>query len=230
MGIRVLLIDSQPIFRHGVKAAVRSEKDVEIVGETAGADEGVEKTIELSPDLVVMDTILSDGDAFTAMRAIRSRCPETRILVLTSSADHMNFRRASQAGAIGYILKDIGEANLVNAIRAAHSNRTTLSPTVAGQLIRDFASAGGDDSMDTASSSHPILSQREIDVLTGVVEGLSDKEIAARLFLSEAAVKTRLRSIYQKYGLRNRAHAAVFSVENGLLDSKAARPSPSRSQ
>ena len=220
MGIRVLLLDNQPIFRHGVKVALKSERDIEIIDEAAGANEGIEKAVALSPDLVLMDIMLSDGEGFAAVRAIRQRSPRTRVLILTSCADQASFRNASQAGAIGYILKDIGEANLANAIRAAHNDKTILSPTVARQLIRDFAASSDEDLIDAAPSSPRRLSQREIDVLAGVAQGLSDKQIAAQLFLSEAAVKTRLRSIYQKYGLRNRAHAAVFSVENGLLDAK----------
>ncbi len=162
--------------------------------------------------------MLPDGEGPAAIRAIRQRCPRAQVLVLTACAEQDGFRKAAAAGAAGYILKDIAPANLASAIRAAHGGRTMLSPVIAKQLIEHYAMggvAGEPAGPDRGRESR--LTQHEIDVLAGVAQGLSDKQIAAHLFLSEATVKTRLRAVYHKLGLRNRAHAAVFAVEHGLV-------------
>jgi DNA-binding NarL/FixJ family response regulator len=135
--------------------------------------------------------------------------------------DQECFRKAAAAGAIGYILKDIEPVNLANAIRAAYGGKTMLSPTIAGLLVSHYFITSGSAEpgrrAGLAVDLQPNLTRHEIDVLAGVAQGLSDKRIAANLFISEATVKTRLRAIYHKLGLRNRAHAAVYAVENGLL-------------
>jgi DNA-binding NarL/FixJ family response regulator len=219
MSIRVLVVDNQTLFRQGVKAVFASDSSIEIVAEAADAGEAVQKAVATNPDLVLMEILLSDGDAIEAIRTIRHQCPRTRVLVLTACVNQETFRKAAAAGAIGYVLKDIEPGNLVNAIQAAHSGRTMLSPTIARQLVDHYfavsAELGGDHG--GVVGQVPRLTKHEIDVLAGVAQGLSDKRIAANLFLSEATVKTRLRAIYHKLGLRNRAHAAVFAVENGLL-------------
>jgi DNA-binding NarL/FixJ family response regulator len=221
MAIRVLLVDNQVLLRHGIKAALESERAVDIVGEASTAGDAIEKTAALQPDLVLIEIALPNGDAIAAIRTIRQRWPRTQVLVLTSCVDQESFRKAAAAGAIGYILKDIEPVNLANAIRAAYSGKTMLSPTIAGLLVNHYflSSASGGRAMDPVADSKPRLTQHEIDVLAGVVQGLSDKRIAANLFLSEATVKTRLRAIYHKLGLRNRAHAAVYAVEHGLFKS-----------
>jgi len=220
MSIRVLLVDNQILFREGVKAAFRSEPAIEVLGEAADANEAVQKAVATEPDLVLMEIALPHDDAIEAVRTIRRRCPRTQVLVLTSRMDQDGFRKAAAAGAIGYVLKDIEPVNLVRAIRAAHSGKTMLSPTIARQLVDHYFTASAEfaDGREGLSiQAQPKLTKHEIEVLAGVAQGLSDKRIAANLFLSEATVKTRLRAIYHKLGLRNRAHAAVFAVENGLL-------------
>jgi DNA-binding NarL/FixJ family response regulator len=221
MGIRVLLVDNQPLFRQGIKAALQSETAIEIIGETDSATDAIEKTVSLDPDLVTMEIVLPDGEGVEAIRTIRQRCPRTQVLVLTSSVDQECFRKAAAAGAVGYILKDIEPVNLANAIRAAYGGKTMLSPTIAGLLVSHyFITSGSAEPGRRAGLGvdlQPNLTRHEIDVLAGVAQGLSDKRIAANLFISEATVKTRLRAIYHKLGLRNRAHAAVYAVENGLL-------------
>jgi DNA-binding NarL/FixJ family response regulator len=228
--IRVLIVDNQLLFREGVKAAFRGEPAIEVLGEAGDANEAVDKAVAAAPDLVLIEIAMPHGDAIEAVRTIRQRCPNTQVLVLTSRMDQDSFRKAAAAGAIGYVLKDIDPVNLVRAIHAAHNGKTMLSPTIARQLVEHFFTASSEfvDGRDgLAGSAHPRLTKHEIDVLAGVAQGLSDKRIAANLFLSEATVKTRLRAIYHKLGLRNRAHAAVFAVENGLLKTSAsARSAP----
>lgn len=215
-----MLVDNQVLFRHGIKAAVGAEPSIDIVGEAETAAEAVERAAALQPDLVVLEVELPTGGAISAIRTIRERSPRTQVLVLTSCADEETFRRAAAAGAVGYVLKDIVPANLVNAVRAAYGGKTMLSPTIAGLLVhRYFEAALHGDKPDERADEDPksVLTAHELEVLAGVVQGLSDKRIAANLFVSEATVKTRLRSIYQKLGVRNRAHAAVYAVERGLV-------------
>lgn len=221
MPIRVLLVDNQTLLRHGIKLLLQSERDIEVIGEAADGSEAVDRAVALSPDVVLIESRLPDGDGVAALRAIRGRCPHARILVLSSQGDQEAFGKTAAAGVIGYILKDISPENLVHAIRAAYNGRTILSPTIARQigqhhfLTEGGADAKGDRGVIRGRDSG--LTRHEIEVVSGVACGLSDKEIAARLFLSESAVKTRLRRVYRKLGLKNRAHAAVFAFEKGLL-------------
>ena len=218
--VRVLLVDYQALHRHGVRLILDSAQDMEVVGEAGTSTEAIEQAVALSPDVVLIESGLPDGGGVAAIRTIKQQCPSARILVLSSQGDPETFRKAAAAGAIGYILKDITAENLINALRAAYDNRTILSPTIAQRIIHEFSVNGG---RIEGNGGHGVrkpdrtLPPHSIEVLSRVARGLSDKEIAAQLFLSEAAVKTRLRHIYSRLGLRNRAHAAVFAQENGLL-------------
>ncbi len=212
MPIRVLLVDDQVLTRQGLRALLSREPDIEVVAEAGSGQEAVELALRYRPDVVLMDVVMENGDGIEATRAIKQRCPDTQILILTVYADHELFRNAVRAGAVGYVLKDISPQNLVNAIRAVHSGKTMVNPTIVRRLVEDLQR----QTDWNASGAHG-LTEREIDVLLGVAEGLSDKEIAAKLFLAESTVKTHLRSIYQKLGVRNRAQAAAWAVEKGLV-------------
>jgi DNA-binding NarL/FixJ family response regulator len=220
MPIRVLLVDNQTLLRHGIRLILQSARDIEVIGEAADGNEAVDKAVALSPDIVLIESVLAGGDSIAVIRAIKQRCPSARNLVLSSQGDPEVFRKTAAAGAIGYILKNISPEDLVNAIRATHSGRTILSPTIAQQIVRHFSfaeeSANGNCNRGAIRGQTPGPTRQEIEVLSLVARGLSDKEIAAQLFLTEAAVKTRLRHIYRKLGLNNRAQAAVFIVERGL--------------
>src|SRR5579859_6948711 len=220
MPIRVLLVDNQTLLRHGIRLILQSARDIEVIGEAADGNEAVDKAVALSPDIVLIESVLAEGDSIAVIRAIKQRCPSARTLVLSSQGDPEVFRKTAAAGAIGYILKDISPEDLVNAIRATHSGRTILSPTIAQRIVRHFShveeSANGNGDRGAIRGQTPGPTAKEIEVLSRVARGLSDKEIAAQLFLTESAVKTRLRHIYRKLGLNNRAQAAVFIVERGL--------------
>lgn len=229
MGIRVLLVDNQMLFRHGVKAALQTQSAIEIIGEATSANEAIEKAIALKPDLVVLEIMLPGGDGIAAIRTIRQHCPHAGILALTSAADPDSLHEAVQAGVIAYLLKDIDPATLIRAILNAHVGRTTLSPSAIEYIVEHYFSAFNETDRgweDTAADREPPLTEREIEVLAGVGQGLSNRQIATRLFLSESAVKTRLRTVYQKFRLRNRAQAAVFARDNHLVDHE--RPGSAR--
>ncbi|HKX19381.1 MAG TPA: response regulator transcription factor [bacterium] len=221
MGIRVLLVDNHELFRHGIKAALQTQSAIEIIGEAASANEAIDKAAALKPDLVMLEIMVPGGDGVAAIRTIRQHCPHAGILVLTYATDPDNFHEALQAGVIAYLLKDIDPATLIRAIFNAHAGRTTLSPSAIEYIIDHYFRAFNKTERrweDTASDREPPLTDREIEVLAGVGQGLSNRQIAARLFLSESTVKTRLRAVYRKFRLRNRAHAAVFARDNRLVD------------
>jgi DNA-binding NarL/FixJ family response regulator len=219
MLIQVLLVDNQVLLRGGIKLILQAEQDIEVVGEAANSGEAIDKAVALSPDVVLIESALPDGGGLAAIRAIKQRCAHTRILVLSSQGDPEAFGHTAAAGAIGYIMKDISPENLVNAIRATYNSQTILSPTIAQQIVGQLSLADGSANgrRDRGNDKRTGLRQHEVDVLSRVAQGLSDKEIAAQLFLSEGAVKSRLRHLYNKLGLKNRAQAAVFALKGGFL-------------
>lgn len=215
MSIRVLIVDDQILTRLGLRMILQQEKDIEIVGEAENGRDALEKSVALSPEVVLMDLRMPDGDGIEATRAIRQRCPHTHILIFTVYTDMELFRKAVAAGAVGYVLKDITPADLASAIRAVHNGKTMINPTIVRQMVDALS---GNNALAPTNAVRRLhgLTQREIEVLAGIAQGLSDKEIASKLFLSESTVKTHLRAIYHRLKLRNRAHAAAFAVENNL--------------
>lgn len=217
MPIRVLLADDQVLTRQGLRALLSREPDIEVVAEASTGREAVELAARHRPDVVLMDVVMEDGDGVEATRGIKQRCPTAQVLILTVYADQDLFRRAVAAGAVGYVLKDISPHNLVNAIRAVHAGKTMVNPGIVRGLVEDIQRRAEEQGITGIRRAHG-LTEREIDVLLGISQGLSDKEIAAKLFLSESTVKTHLRSIYHKLRVRNRAQAAAWAVEKGLVN------------
>jgi DNA-binding NarL/FixJ family response regulator len=224
--IRVLIVDNQTLLRHGIKLVLQAAPDIEVVGEAVNSAEAIERATTLAPDVVLIESALPDRGGIAAIRTIKHHHPDVRILVLSAHGDSESFGKTAAAGAIGYILKDISPENLMNAIRAAHTRRTMLSPTIAQQIVKQMfvmePPAGDRNDRGQTRRRDSSLGEQDVAVLRGVAHGFSDKEIAAQLFLSESAVKTRLRHLYRKLGLKNRAHAAVFALERGLLGNRSA--------
>lgn len=227
MTIRVLIVDDQSMIRQGIRAILQSERDIEVVGEADSGRDALSQVTALSPDLVLMDIMMCDGDGIEATRAIKQLWPSVSILMVTVYADQELFRKAVQAGAVGYILKDISPANLANAIRAVHSGKTMINPSVARKMLEHLFTAPEATGDGAARRLHGVT-ERELEVLAGVAEGLSDKEIGSKLFMSESTVKSHLRTIYHKLKLRNRAQAAAFAVEKGLITPSLSAPKPPR--
>ena len=217
MRIRVMLIDDQQMVTAGLRALLQPEPDIAVVGEARGVTEAVRKAAELKPDVILMDVQLADGSGIDATRQIRESCPETQVLMLTVYEDQETVLKAVQAGAIGYVLKDIPAENLIRAIHSVHSDRTMINPGIARRLVERLAAT--DREVLLSSFRHGAgLTAREIEVLKGVAAGFSDKEVALKLFLSEPTVKSHLRSVYQKLKIHNRAQAAAYAVKNGLAE------------
>ncbi len=210
MTIRVLLIDGPTLMREGIKAALQSERDIQVVGECGSEGSEPEKALALSPHIVIMDVPATDGREGETIRRIKEHCPSTKILALASYASMDLFRKVATAGATGYDLKDISPESLARVVRALHSGKTMLHSEIARQMVEALSGNG-------AGTKQHGLTPRQVDILAAVAQGLADKEIAERLFLSKSTVKSHLRAIYHNLRLRNRAQATAFVVEKGLL-------------
>lgn len=215
MPVRVMLVDDHEIITAGLRVILQAEHDIAVVGTATSFKEAIRKATELKPDVVLMDVKLSDGSGIEATKQIKESSPDTQVLILTVYDDQDTVLKAVQAGAIGYVLKDIPPENLVRAIRSVHSDRTMINPVIARKLVERLATTEREAVLFNFRRG-PGLTEREIEVLKGVASGLSDKEIALKLFLSEPTVKSHLRSVYQKLRIHNRAQAAAYAVKNGL--------------
>lgn len=202
MTLTVLIADDHPIMRDGLRAALSAEPDVEIVGEAADGEQAVRLAAELRPDVVLMDLRMPGVDGITAIRRLGGTGP--RVLVLTTF--DTDVLPALEAGASGYLLKDAPPEELVRAVRATHRGETVIAPAAAGRLAESVR-----------RPARGTLSERELEVLRLVAGGASNKEAAARLFISEASVKTHLLHIYTKLDVRDRAAAVGEAYRRGLL-------------
>ncbi len=215
MPVRVMIVDDHGVVRAGLRALLQPEADMAIVGEAGSIKEATRRAAELKPDVVLMDVHLADGSGIEATRLIKQACPETQVLMLTIYDDQDTVMKAVKAGAIGYVLKDIPPEHLARAIRAVSSNGTAIHPGIARKMVERLA-VNEQEAMLFNFRRGPGLTEREIEVLREVTEGLGDKEIAKKLHLSEPTIKSHLRSVYQKLHVRNRAQAATYAVKNGL--------------
>ena len=209
--ITILLIDDHRVVRQGVRAFLATQPDLLVVGEAETGAEGVRLAEQFAPDVALMDLVMPGMDGVEATRRIKRISPRTQIVVLTSYHDDEHILPALRAGALSYILKDIGVDALAEAIRGAARGEAALHPRVAARVIRELQ--GGRDS---ALNPFAELSERELEVLRMIAEGLSNAEIAARLVLSEKTVKGHIGNIFSKLHLADRTQAAVLAWRAGL--------------
>jgi DNA-binding NarL/FixJ family response regulator len=219
MTVRVLLADDQELIRRGFRMILEEQPGIAVVGEAADGDQAVRLTRELSPDVVVMDVRMPGTDGIEATRRVVAESPGTRVLVLTTfDLDEYAFT-ALRYGASGFLLKDVRPAELADAIRAVASGDAVVAPSVTRRLLDQFAGQLPDLRGGARAPGGPDLGQltdREREVLARVAEGLSNSEIAAALFVTEATVKSHLGRILSKLGLRDRVQAVVFAYQAGL--------------
>ncbi len=213
MTLRVLLADDQPLFREGLAALLRTCEGLELAGVAEDGDEAVALTARLRPDVVLMDLRMPRASGITATRRIReAHGADVRVLVLTTFEDDASIRRALDAGAVGYLLKDVTRARLIDAIFAAARGEAPLSDRVGAKLVRWVGGAGHEDPAAALG-----LSPREREVLECLCRGRSNKEIAAQLGLSDGTVKNHLTRVFEKLGVEDRTQAALRAVELGLV-------------
>ena len=205
--IRLLLVDDHPIVRDGLRAVFEREPGFEVVGQAADGVEAVEVALTLQVDVVLMDLRMPRMGGVDAIRLLRGRAPETRILVLTTFDSDADVLPAVEAGATGYLLKDAPREELVRAVRAAHQGQSVLAPSVVERLLGRVR----------APAPAETLTGRELKVLGLVAAGTTNRIAAKQLFISEATVKTHLLHIYAKLGVRDRASAVAEAYKRGLL-------------
>jgi len=206
--IRVLLVDDHAVVRSGLGAFLLAYDDLELVGEAASGEEAVRLCERFQPDVVLMDLVMPGMDGATATRLIREHCPQIQVIALTSFKEKELVEGALEAGAIGYLLKNVSAEELANAIRKAHAGKPTLAPEAAQVLIQAARQppAPGFD-----------LTEREREVLALMVEGLSNPEIAERLVVSPSTVKFHVSNILSKLGVASRTEAVALAVQHHLV-------------
>jgi len=214
--IRVLITDDQPMVRAGLRMILELEPDIEIVGEAADGNEAIALAGETEPDVILMDVRMPNLDGLEATRRIvRDRDHLPRVLILTTFDLDAYVFEALQAGASGFVLKDIQPEHLVDAIRVIASGEALLSPMVTRRLIEEFVRRPA-DVVRQPSRELDQLTPREVEIMRLVARGLSNAEIAAEAFVSEPTVKTHVARILMKLGLRDRVQVVVYAYERGL--------------
>jgi len=213
--IRVMLADDLMLIRHGIRALLSNVEDVEIVGEVSTADDAVRLAREVVPDVVLMDQDMP-GDGLLATRSIKEALPDVEIIVMTDRLDDVKALQAIDAGATGYILKDIPGPNLTAALKAVCNGRAFFHPEVTRKLMERLVSLSREQRTRMRLESEG-LTPRELDILMELAKGSTDKEIAAKFVVAEGTVKTHIRHILRKLGARNRTQAVAYVLRKGVI-------------
>ncbi len=210
--ISVLIVDDHAVVREGLRNFLQLQDGIEVVGEAADGEEAVEQAEALRPEVVLMDLVMPKLDGVGAMRQLRERGSDARVIVLTSFLDDDRLLPAIRAGAAGYLLKNAEPAELARAVRAAHEGETILDPTVASRLVRAISEGPA-----TGAELAGQLTNREREVLELIARGQSNKRIALELGIAEKTVKTHVGHLLDKLGVTDRTQAALLAVEQGLV-------------
>jgi NarL family two-component system response regulator LiaR len=205
--IRVMLVDDHTMVRRGLATFLKVYEDLELAGEAESGEEAIQLCAKLLPDVILMDMSMPNMDGATATRAIRKQFPHVQIIALTSFKEGKLIKNALEAGAIGYLLKDISADDLVRAIRSAHAGRATLSPEAAQALV---------ETTNLPPAPGLNLTEREREVLILMIEGLNNTQIAGRLTVSPSTIKTHVSNILSKLGVASRTEAVTLALRHGL--------------
>jgi two-component system, NarL family, response regulator LiaR len=211
--IRVLLVDDHAVVREGLRTFLELQEGMEVVGEAEDGEQALTEAERLRPDVILMDLVMPVLDGVGAMRELRQKLPSCRVIVLTSFAEDDRLLPAIQAGAAGYLLKNVQPKELARAVRAAHAGEALLDPSIAARLVEAIAQPAGEEPRDE-------LTPREREVLELIGRGLSNKRIALELGVSEKTVKTHVGHLLHKLGVADRTQAALHAVRSGLLSPK----------
>ena len=211
--IKVLIAEDHAIVRAGLKALIATEPGLEVIGDVSNGLEAVAQARALRPDVILMDLSMPHMDGINATREIKSEHPGARILVLTSFIEDDKVFAAIKAGALGYLLKESSPDDLLRGIRAVHRGESWLHPAIAAKLIRDLQAP------QNAPLKEP-LTERELEIIKLVAQGLANKEIANQLEIAERTVRTHVSNILEKLHLANRTQATLYAIKKGLTASE----------
>ncbi|MFN8654887.1 MAG: response regulator transcription factor [Candidatus Obscuribacterales bacterium] len=211
--IRLLLVDDQALVRQGLATLLALEEDFEIVGQASQGTEAVQLAESLKPDVILMDIRMPQTDGVSATKQIVGKMPQTKVLVLTTFDDDEYIVQAMQAGASGYLLKDLPSEQLASAVRAVHQGYTQLGPTITTKIISRLNS-GGQQPEPSKASLAELFTGRELEVLQLLGQGKSNKEIAQKLFITEGTVKNHITRILSQLNVRSRTEAALWAQQN----------------
>ena len=212
--ITIIIVDDHTVVRQGVRAVLETQSDMTVVGDVASGETAVELCVREAPDVVLIDLIMPGGiNGVEATRQIKEASPRTNVVVLTSFHEDEHILPAVKAGALSYLLKDVGSQELIEAVKKAARGEVTLHPRVAATIIESLQ-----DSKKEKNESVADLSRSETEVLKLIADGLSNAEIGERLFISEKTVKSHVSNILSKLHLANRTQAAVYAWRNGLVE------------
>ena len=201
--IRVFSVDDHPLLREGIAALVNSQTDMTLVAEASNGAEAIQIFKQQQPDVTLLDLRLPDMSGIDVLIAIRSEFPEARIIMLTTFEGDVEIQRALQAGARGYLLKNMPPSELLDVIRHVHAGKKRIPPEIASQLLEHM--------------SDEVLTEREIEVLREVANGNRNREIAERLFISEETVKVHIKHIMEKLGASDRTQAVAIGIRRGII-------------
>lgn len=212
--IRVLVADDHEVVRMGVKAMLHQNASIAVIGEASNGEQAVKEALRLHPDVVVMDIRMPGTNGVDACRQIMEQLPDTKVVMLTSFAEDDLLFSAIRAGAAGYVLKRIGNEDLVKTVVAVANGESTLDPAMIATVFREVAQ----HEKSKEASAFNGLSAQELRVLSLISDGMTNREIAAKLFLGEGTVRNYVSSILGKLGLANRAEAAAYAVQHRVKD------------
>ncbi|MGB7540074.1 MAG: response regulator transcription factor [Anaerolineales bacterium] len=216
--IRILLVDDHAVVRQGLRTFIELQDDLEVVGEGCNGGEAVDLAARYQPDVILLDLVMPGMDGVEAIGKILACSPFSRVIILTSFGGDDKIFPAIRAGAQGYLLKDIQPGELIQAVRGMHQGKTPLHPDVAKRLVS--AVAGNASAMQAPAISLPEdlrgLTEREREVLGLIARGLNNREIAEKMVVSEATVKTHVSNLLDKLGLQDRTRAAIWALKHGI--------------
>ncbi len=213
--IRVLIADDHIVFRQGTRALLEQEPDLEVIGEAGDGEEAINMAKELNPDVAIIDIAMPVVDGIAATKQIKESCPDTNILILSAYDDDQFVFRLLQAGAAGYLLKSVPSSELITAIRAVKAGDSILHPAIARKVLSRFVPSS-DKPKDHVKPG--ILNKREIELLTLVAHGASNKEIAHEFSVSVRTVQSHLRHIFKKLGVNSRTEAVVYALREKWIN------------
>jgi DNA-binding NarL/FixJ family response regulator len=217
MSIRVLISDDQAVFRRGLNVILGLEDDIEIVAEADNGEDAYSKAVDLAPDVILMDVRMPRLNGIEAAARIREAVPSAKILMLTVSDEEDDLYEAIKSGANGYLLKEVSGEEVADAIRAVVQGQSLISPSMASKLLTEFTSLARRAEAQTQIPA-PVLTARELEVLKLVARGMSNRDVAVELFISENTVKNHVRNILEKLHLHSRMEAVMYAVRERLLD------------